>query len=61
MLAKEKLEEAMKGANDLNSLVRKKQKPDTAASAGAAGEKRKLSDIEEAESTTDKKTKVEDA
>jgi len=60
LLAKEALEKAMKGANDLNTLVRKKPSP-AAAEVSDSKSKRKLEDVaEEAEVETSKKAKVED-
>lgn len=58
LLSKEALQEAMKGANDLSSLVRKKTKTEAPAQIASSG-KRKLEDVtEEEEASKEKKAKV---
>ncbi|CCX07747.1 hypothetical protein FPQ18DRAFT_317021 [Pyronema domesticum] len=60
MLAKQALEQAMAGANDLSGMVRKKAKPaKEEGSASSSSAKRKLDDAEE--EGADKKAKVDDA
>jgi len=62
LLAKEALEEAMKSANDLSGLVRKKPKSGGEGSTGSSSAKRKLEEVEEeVEEGKDKKAKVDDA